>query len=92
MHPLGRHDRPLFGAGDVGGADGQPHDVVGVFDAVVVLGELSQARVFVRAIRVLAFRAFLLRVVLRHPQLLVHEAQAVIQPFVLAEVGQQANG
>ncbi|MNF82296.1 hypothetical protein D3C84_645990 [compost metagenome] len=54
---------------------------------MVVLGELPQARVFVRAVRVLAFRVLFLGVVLGHPQLLVHETQAVVEPFVLAEVG-----
>ena len=40
MNPLSRHDGPLFGPGDVSGASGQPDNIIGIFDGLVVLGEL----------------------------------------------------
>jgi hypothetical protein len=45
MHPFRRHNRPLFGAGHVGGAGGHPDHVILVVQRLVILAVLAQARV-----------------------------------------------
>ena len=37
VRPLGRHDRPLFGARHVSGAGGDPHDVIVVSQRLIIL-------------------------------------------------------
>ena len=71
----------------MGGASRKPDHVVGVVYRLIVRRVLAQPGIVDRAVRVFAFRITLIRVVAGHPQLPIHKAQTVVNPFLLAKIG-----
>ena len=45
MRPLGRHNRPLLSAGNVGGTGGDPHDIIVVVQGFIIFRVLAEAGV-----------------------------------------------